>query len=291
MQGIANLTNGEAAHRRRRSREPPTRDLFHGDRARRPPEMASLRADHARGRCRQDRLNPFDLTKVWPHRDYPLIEVGVVELNRNPEIYFAEVEQASFSPANVGRGSATAWTRCCNSASSAYGDAQRTGSASITSPAGQPAACAVDNDSTATAQCALTAMAAARSIPSRQSAGPVEDPAFEERPLGDLGGAHRTIIAWQRRLRPARQSVRRCPRISSGNCSTISRRRCRVPTRIQRRRDRISRRSDPAYGQGVAERAGGSGPAAAAASRSLPATIVLGLPTRPAQRGEGWRDG
>ena len=45
--------------------------------------------------------NPFDLTKVWPHSDYPLIEVGVLELNRNPENYFAEVEQSSFSPANV----------------------------------------------------------------------------------------------------------------------------------------------------------------------------------------------
>ena len=44
--------------------------------------------------------NPFDLTKVWPHGDYPLIEVGIVELNRNPDNYFAEVEQSSFSPAN-----------------------------------------------------------------------------------------------------------------------------------------------------------------------------------------------
>src|SRR3546814_6109192 len=46
-------------------------------------------------------LNPFDLTKVWPHQDYPLIEVGVMELNRNPENVFAEVEQAAFSPANI----------------------------------------------------------------------------------------------------------------------------------------------------------------------------------------------
>ncbi|MCF7857816.1 MAG: catalase [Candidatus Cloacimonetes bacterium] len=45
--------------------------------------------------------NPFDLTKVWPHGDYPLIEVGVMELNRNPINYFAEVEQAAFSPSNV----------------------------------------------------------------------------------------------------------------------------------------------------------------------------------------------
>ena len=46
-------------------------------------------------------INPFDLTKVWPHGDYPLIEVGVLELNKNPENYFAEVEQAAFTPANV----------------------------------------------------------------------------------------------------------------------------------------------------------------------------------------------
>ncbi len=44
--------------------------------------------------------NPFDLTKVWPHGDYPLIEVGEFELNRNPDNYFAEIEQAAFSPSN-----------------------------------------------------------------------------------------------------------------------------------------------------------------------------------------------
>jgi catalase len=44
--------------------------------------------------------NPFDLTKVWPHKDYPLIEVGVMELNRNAENFFAEVEQSAFNPAN-----------------------------------------------------------------------------------------------------------------------------------------------------------------------------------------------
>jgi len=46
-------------------------------------------------------LNPFDLTKVWPHKDYPLHEVGELELNRNPENYFSEVEQAAFEPRNV----------------------------------------------------------------------------------------------------------------------------------------------------------------------------------------------
>ena len=47
------------------------------------------------------RHNPFDLTKVWPKAEYPLIEVGVMELNRWPDNYFAEVEQAAFGPSNV----------------------------------------------------------------------------------------------------------------------------------------------------------------------------------------------
>jgi catalase len=46
-------------------------------------------------------INPFDLTKVWPHADYPLIDVGEMELNRNPKNYFAEIEQAAFEPRNV----------------------------------------------------------------------------------------------------------------------------------------------------------------------------------------------
>jgi catalase len=46
-------------------------------------------------------LNPFDLTKVWPHSDYPLIKVGTMTLNRNPENFFAEIEQAAFEPSAV----------------------------------------------------------------------------------------------------------------------------------------------------------------------------------------------
>src|SRR5690606_23230363 len=47
------------------------------------------------------RFNPFDLTKVWPHRDYPLQTVGRMTLNRNPENFFAQIEQAAFSPGNT----------------------------------------------------------------------------------------------------------------------------------------------------------------------------------------------
>ena len=71
------------------------------------------------------RWNPFDLTKVWPHADYPLIEVGVMELNRNPQNYFAEVEQAAFSPANVVPGISFSPDKMLQARIFAYADAHR----------------------------------------------------------------------------------------------------------------------------------------------------------------------
>jgi len=69
--------------------------------------------------------NPFDLTKVWFHKDYPLIEVGILELNRNPENYFAEVEQAAFNPANVVPGIGFSPDKMLQGRLFSYGDAQR----------------------------------------------------------------------------------------------------------------------------------------------------------------------
>jgi len=71
------------------------------------------------------RWNPFDLTKVWPHKDYPLIEVGVLELNRNPENYFAEVEQAAFSPSNIVPGIGFSPDKMLQARVFSYGDAHR----------------------------------------------------------------------------------------------------------------------------------------------------------------------
>jgi catalase len=69
--------------------------------------------------------NPFDLTKVWPHADYPLIEVGVMELNRNPENYFAEVEQAAFSPSNAVPGIGFSPDKMLQARLFSYADAHR----------------------------------------------------------------------------------------------------------------------------------------------------------------------
>jgi catalase len=70
-------------------------------------------------------FNPFDLTKVWPHSDYPMIDVGVLELNRNPENYFADVEQAAFNPANIVPGIGFSPDKMLQGRLFSYGDAQR----------------------------------------------------------------------------------------------------------------------------------------------------------------------
>jgi len=71
------------------------------------------------------RFNPFDLTKVWPHADYPLVKVGTHTLNRNPENFFAEIEQAAFSPANTVPGIDISPDKMLMARVFSYPDAQR----------------------------------------------------------------------------------------------------------------------------------------------------------------------
>jgi catalase len=71
------------------------------------------------------RFHPFDLTKVWSKKDSPLIEVGEFELNRNPDNYFADVEQAAFTPANVVPGISFSPDKILQGRLFSYGDAAR----------------------------------------------------------------------------------------------------------------------------------------------------------------------
>ncbi|MEW6197239.1 MAG: catalase [Planctomycetota bacterium] len=101
LQGIACLTDAQAAELIGRDRESHQRDLYESIAKGDFPKWRMMVQIMPEKDADKTPYNPFDLTKVWPHKDYPLIEVGVVELNRNPENYFAEVEQSAFSPANV----------------------------------------------------------------------------------------------------------------------------------------------------------------------------------------------
>jgi catalase len=70
-------------------------------------------------------FNPFDLTKVWPHAAWPLIEVGVMELNRNPDNYFAEIEQLALSPSNIVPGIGWSPDKMLQARIFSYADAHR----------------------------------------------------------------------------------------------------------------------------------------------------------------------
>jgi len=70
-------------------------------------------------------FNPFDLTKVWPHADYPCMDIGIMELNRNPDNYFAQIEQAAFSPSNVVPGISWSPDKMLQARIFSYADAHR----------------------------------------------------------------------------------------------------------------------------------------------------------------------
>jgi catalase len=100
-QGIKNFTNYEAIKMKGEDPDHAQRDLVtaieKGDFPKWNVRVQIMTEEQAK----TYRWNPFDLTKVWSHKDFPLIDVGVLELNENPQNYFAEVEQAAFAPAHV----------------------------------------------------------------------------------------------------------------------------------------------------------------------------------------------
>jgi catalase len=124
-QGIRNLSDEEAAELIGRDRESHQRDLYEAIENGEYPRWKLCLQVMPEADAAAYRFHPFDLTKVWLHGDYPLVEVGVMELDRNPENYFADVEQAAFNPANVVPGIGFSPDRMLQGRLFSYGDAQR----------------------------------------------------------------------------------------------------------------------------------------------------------------------
>ena len=100
-QGIKNFTREEADHMKSVDMDFSQSDLFNNiEKGEFPKWRVSIQV-MPEAEAETYHINPFDLTKVWPHADYPLIEVGEMTLDRNPKNYFAEVEQAAFDPKNI----------------------------------------------------------------------------------------------------------------------------------------------------------------------------------------------
>jgi catalase len=125
QQGHKHWTNEEANVVIANDRESHQRDLYESIEAGNFPKWTFYVQIMPEADAEKTSYNPFDLTKVWPHGEYPLIPVGEFELNRNPEHYFAEIEQSSFSPSNVVPGISYSPDKVLQSRIFAYADAHR----------------------------------------------------------------------------------------------------------------------------------------------------------------------
>jgi catalase len=124
-QGIECLTTDEAARLAGENPESHTVDLMNAiERGEFPSWTLRIQVMPAADATGYH-VNPFDLTKVWPHSDYPLIEIGKMVLDRNPENYFAEVEQAAFDPGHFVPGIGPSPDKMLQGRLFAYGDAHR----------------------------------------------------------------------------------------------------------------------------------------------------------------------
>ena len=125
LQGHKHWTNAEAADVVGRSRETTQEDLFGAIEQGDFPKWRVCVQVMSETDAERAPYNPFDLTKIWPHADYPLIEVGVMELNKNPENYFSEIEQAAFSPSNTVPGIGFSPDKVLQARIFSYADAHR----------------------------------------------------------------------------------------------------------------------------------------------------------------------
>ena len=256
MQGIKTWTNAQAAQIVGGDRESSQRDLFE----------AIERGDFPKWRvCVQImpeeeadtyHVNPFDLTKVWPHGDYPLTEIGIMELNRNPENYFADIEQAAFEPSNIVPGISFSPDKMLQARIMSYADAHRyrIGVNYAALPANQPQ-CPVHNYHRDGNLRFDGNYGGAVNYEPNSMGGPVEDDRFNEPPLKVSGHADRYN---HREGNDDYSQPGNLFRLMSESqqkqlFSNIAEAMDGVPERIKARQLVHFYRADPAYGRGVAQ--------------------------------------
>jgi catalase len=259
QQGIKNLTEAEAAALIGGDRESHQRDLFEAIERGEYPRWKMQIQVMPEADAAKTPYNPFDLTKVWPHKDYPLIDVGILELNRNPDNYHAEVEQAAFSPANVVPGIGHSPDKMLQFRIFSYADAHRyrLGVNHDALPVNRPR-CPVHNYYRDGAMRFDQNGGGSVNYEPNSFGGPKEDPRYKEPPLPLDGPADRydhragnddySQAGALFRLLKADERERLMTNIANAMKG--------VPEEIQRRQIAHFAKADPAYGAGVAERLG-----------------------------------
>ena len=255
-QGIKNFTGERASEMRGIDPDHAQRDLFDAIKKGDFPKWRVSIQVMPEKEAETYPINPFDLTKVWPHKDYPLMEIGELTLDRNPENYFADVEQAAFEPRNVVPGMGFSPDKMLQGRLISYPDAHRyrLGVNYDSLPVNKP-------------QCPFATYnrdgamrfdgngGASQNYEPNSFAGPTEDAAYRERPKMISGTVDRhnhrdendyyTQPGNLFRLMPAEAKQRLISNIV-GNLS-------QTPKRIQELQVTHFYKADPAYGEGVAK--------------------------------------
>lgn len=258
-QGIENLTDAEATKLIGEDRESHQRDLYSAIERGDFPKWRVMVQVMSEAQAETTSYNPFDLTKVWPHKDFPLIELGELTLNRNPENYHAEVEQSTFSPANVVPGISHSPDKMLQFRIFSYADAHRyrVGINAEALPVNRPR-CPVNNYHRDGAMRFDSNGGGSVNYEPNSFGGPKEDPSVKEPPLKITGDADRydhregnddyTQAGDLFRLMSDQQRDALMTSIAGAMAS--------VPEEIQRRQIGHFTKADPAYGAGVAKKLG-----------------------------------
>ena len=257
QQGIQNYTNDEAALLVGQDRESHQRDLFESIERQEFPRWTMYAQIMPETDADKLPHNPFDLTKVWPHKDYPLIEIGVLELNRNPDNYHAQVEQSVFSPGNVVPGIGYSPDKMLQFRLFSYADAHRhrVGLNADALPVNRPR-CPVHSYHRDGAMRFDDNGKGSVNYEPNSFGGPAEDPRFREPPLKITGDADRYDhrIGNDDYTQPGNLFRLMSPVQQAVLMDNIAGAMAGVPEHIIQRQLVHFFRADPAYGRGVSER-------------------------------------
>ncbi len=255
-QGIKNFIREDADAMKGKDPDYAQRDLFEAIQGGNFPKWRVAIQIMPEKEAESYHINPFDLTKVWPHKDYPLVEVGELVLDRNPENYFADVEQAAFEPKNIVPGMGYSPDKMLQARLISYPDAHRyrLGVNYDALPVNKPQ-CPFHTYNRDGAMRFDGNHGAEPNYEPNSFNGPVEDPAYRERPRTISGAVdrhnHRLDNDYYSqpgnlfRLMTADARKRLIGNIVASMQS--------VPLRIQELQIQHFYKADPEYGRGVAQ--------------------------------------
>ena len=255
-QGIKNFTREQADEMRGKDPDYAQRDLFEAIAKGDFPKWRVWVQIMPEKETDTYHINPFDLTKVWPHGDYPLLELGELVLDRNPANYFAEVEQAAFDPKNIVQGIGFSPDKMLQARLISYPDAHRyrLGVNYDTLPINKPQ-CPVHTYNRDGAMRLDGNSGAAPNYEPNSFHGPTQDPAFRERPRPLTGTVDRHNHRLDSDYYTQPGNLFRLMKTDArerlvGNIVASMK---SVPRRIQEQQIQHFYKAHPAYGTGVAE--------------------------------------